>query len=260
MCREINNQPVCSCVSEMIGNPPNCRPECTTNSECPSNLACMNQKCRDPCVGACAPTAECKVVSHTTICICPNGLVGDPLVQCVHKQQDYPIQTSTPCSPSPCGIHARCREQKGVGACFCEADYVGDPYQGCRPECILSSDCPSHLACVSNKCKDPCPGTCAQNAFCQVINHVATCSCDIGYTGDAYRYCSIQRDERKISLNITLNHFIHVLLTKTHSNTHFIYLNQYFTCSFFHFTHMKSSHPTLPKSMLTITLWSKFKM
>jgi hypothetical protein len=103
----------------------------------------------------------------------------------------------TPCTPSPCGIHANCREQNGVGACFCDQDYVGDPYQGCRPECILNSDCPSNLACINNKCKDPCPGTCAQNAVCQVINHNAMCTCNVGYSGDGYRYCALQKDERK---------------------------------------------------------------
>ena len=257
ICREINEQAVCSCVSEMIGSPPNCRPECTSNSECSSNLACMNQKCQNPCVGACASSAECKVVSHTTICICPQGTTGDPLVQCVEKQQDYPIQTYTPCSPNPCGIHAFCREQNGAGACTCEQDYIGDPYQGCRPECILSSDCPSHLACINSKCKDPCPGTCAQNAFCQVVNHVATCSCDVGFTGDGYRYCQVQREERKNSQTIN---FIHnPLLTLLHSNTItniLIILNFHKILQIhfsFHF-HKLSSHSNIPKSMLTITL------
>lgn len=200
ICREVNNQATCSCASEMIGSPPNCRPECISNSECSSNLACMNNKCQNPCQGVCAINAECKVVSHTPMCACLNNLIGDPLVQCYEKQQDYPIQTSTPCSPSPCGANAKCREQNNAGACFCDPDYVGDPYQGCRPECILNSDCPSNLACLNNKCKDPCPGTCAQNAICQVINHNAMCTCNIGFSGDGYRYCSIQRDERKIPI------------------------------------------------------------
>lgn len=39
-------------------------------------------------------------------------------------------------------------------------------YEGCRPECVLSSDCPSDKACIRNKCKDPCPGVCGLNAEC----------------------------------------------------------------------------------------------
>lgn len=203
ICREINEQAACSCASEMIGSPPNCRPECTSNSECSSNLACINLKCQNPCntQNPCASSAECKVITHATVCFCSSGL-GDPLVQCLDKKEDYPVQTYAPCTPNPCGIHAICREQNGAGACQCEASYIGDPYQGCRPECILSSDCPSHLACINNKCQDPCPGTCSLNAYCQVINHVAKCYCNNGFTGDGYRYCNVQRDEQsKISLH-----------------------------------------------------------
>lgn len=199
ICREVNDQAICSCSPDMIGSPPNCRPECISNSDCASSLACINNKCKDPCIGVCAFNAECRVISHTPMCACSNGLVGDPLIQCFEKQQDYPIQTSTPCSPSPCSVHAHCREQNGAGACFCDSGYIGDPYQGCRPECILNSDCPSNLACLNSKCKDPCPGTCSQNSLCQVVNHNAMCSCLEGFTGDGYRYCNVQREESKIS-------------------------------------------------------------
>ena len=33
---------------------------------------------------------------------------------------------------------------------------------------FFSSDCPLSQACVQNKCKDPCPGTCGANAECKV--------------------------------------------------------------------------------------------
>ncbi|KAK1117044.1 hypothetical protein K0M31_017091 [Melipona bicolor] len=52
-----------------------------------------------------------------------------------------------PCQPSPCGANAICREQKGLSFCTCSPEYIGNPYEGCRPECTRSSDCPSHLAC-----------------------------------------------------------------------------------------------------------------
>lgn len=38
--------PACSCLQGYIGLPPACRPECTINTECPSELACINQKCK----------------------------------------------------------------------------------------------------------------------------------------------------------------------------------------------------------------------
>lgn len=52
-CRVVNDIAVCSCVDEYIGSPPNCRPECTVNSECPQNKACHKFKCANPCAGTC---------------------------------------------------------------------------------------------------------------------------------------------------------------------------------------------------------------
>lgn len=80
---------------------------------------------------------------------------------------------------------------------MCLPEYIGNPYEGCRPECVLNSDCPSNKACIKNKCQDPCPGTCGQNAACQVVNHLPTCTCRIGFTGDPFRLCSQIPKQRK---------------------------------------------------------------
>lgn len=110
------------------------------------------------------------------------------------------VEQSRPCVPSPCGANAECREQNGAGACTCLPEHFGNPYEGCRPECVLSSDCASNKACMSNKCRDPCPGTCGANADCQVIAHSPSCSCRPGYTGDPFRYCSPHIIERKFDI------------------------------------------------------------
>ena len=91
--------------------------------------------------------------------------------------------------PSPCGPNAVCRIQQNAGSCSCLSDYIGNPYEGCRPECILNSDCPSNLACIGSKCKDPCLGTCGQNANCYVLNHSPICLCLERYTGNPFIYC-----------------------------------------------------------------------
>lgn len=96
-----------------------------------------------------------------------------------------------PCSPSPCGSNAICTELNEAASCNCISNYIGNPYEGCRPECVLNSDCPSNQACVNSRCKDPCPGTCGMNAECLVINHLPTCSCNPQYTGDPFTYCRI---------------------------------------------------------------------
>jgi hypothetical protein len=213
-CREVGDSPSCSCLPGFVGSPPNCRPECVSNSECPSNLACINQKCKDPCPGTCGTNAECRVVSHTPMCVCAIGYTGDPFTQCYVKQADpIPVERPTPCIPSPCGSNAVCREQNGAGSCVCLPEYFGNPYEGCRPECVINSDCPSNRACIRNKCQDPCPGTCGQNADCQVINHVPSCNCRPGYTGDPFRYCNIYQERKKISICYT--HFY----TKPHTHT-----------------------------------------
>jgi len=85
-CKVQGNSPSCSCLPEFIGSPPNCKPECISNSECPIHLSCMNMKCKNPCIGACAPSAECKVISHTPRCSCPVGYIGNPLSECSPQQ------------------------------------------------------------------------------------------------------------------------------------------------------------------------------
>lgn len=186
-----------------MGAPPNCRPECVSNSECANHLACVNQKCRDPCPGTCGQNAQCRVISHTPNCICLPGYTGNPFTLCSVIPLPQPVENINPCSPSPCGANAQCRVQNNAGACLCLPEYIGNPYEGCRPECTLNSDCPSNKACINNKCKDPCPGTCAQNAYCQVINHLPTCTCNPGYTGDPFRYCNVIVQERKIDTDST---------------------------------------------------------
>lgn len=100
-----------------------------------------------------------------------------------------PPSKPDPCYPSPCGINARCRIDNKYAICECISEYHGNPYEGCRPECVGSSECPMNKACIRNKCQDPCPGTCGVEAFCSVSNHIPMCSCPSGTTGDAFRHC-----------------------------------------------------------------------
>lgn len=216
-CRVVGSQPACSCLPNYIGRAPNCRPECTTNSECANNLACQNEKCRDPCPGTCGQNAQCTVVNHNPICSCLPGYEGDPVTVCnlIPPSKDHSNKTlpcfmpsnyfflflltgtertppSSPCFPSPCGPNAECRERSGAGACICPPGYEGDPYdqkRGCRRECEVNDDCNLALACVSFKCVDPCPGTCGTFAECRVQNHIPSCSCPEGFTGDPFFQC-----------------------------------------------------------------------
>lgn len=102
-----------------------------------------------------------------------------------------PVEKANPCYPSPCGSNAHCRVVKSYALCECLPEYRGNPYESCRPECLVNSDCPMNKACIRNKCQDPCPGTCGLGAICSVSNHIPICSCPAGYSGDAFRQCSI---------------------------------------------------------------------
>lgn len=82
VCRNLNNSPVCSCLPNFEGAPPNCKPECAISQDCPSDKACINMKCVDPCPGSCGLNAECSVFNHLPACTCPQGLSGDPFTRC----------------------------------------------------------------------------------------------------------------------------------------------------------------------------------
>ena len=95
LCSAKNHRAVCSC-------PPGYRPdpdphirckqyECLTDPECPTTLACQNEKCADPC--KCARNADCSARNHRGICTCQPGYTGDPYgVACV-PSKNYSTQS-----------------------------------------------------------------------------------------------------------------------------------------------------------------------
>lgn len=98
---------------------------------------------------------------------------------------------SDPCVPSPCGSFSQCRDIGGVPACTCLINYIGQP-PNCRPECTINSECSSNMACINEKCRDPCPGSCGFGARCMVTNHIPICNCPEGYTGNPFENCNLQ--------------------------------------------------------------------
>ena len=73
-----NHRASCICPPDYRGNPYEfCRrPECITDPDCPTTLACRNEKCVDPC--ECARHAYCSARNHRGICTCEPGYTGDP--------------------------------------------------------------------------------------------------------------------------------------------------------------------------------------
>ena len=141
-------------------------------------------------------------------------LIHLQLIKCVlAKQNCYrvsqtegvvsePEPPKSPCSPNPCGANT---DHKVVGnncICTCLPGYQGDATRGCRPECVISSECGRDQACINLKCVDPCsPGLCARNADCVVTNHVPQCKCKTGFTGNPFEECVPEQPSKISSLS-----------------------------------------------------------
>lgn len=196
---------ICSCLPEYFGDAyTGCRPECVSNLDCANNKVCTQNKCTNPCPNICAQNALCEVINHIPMCRCPPGMSGNAFVQCQTVQSTYLLSmnnsfynhyfftkvpvTQNVCQPSPCGSNSICREINGQAVCACLAGYIDSP-PTCRPECVIDSECSQATACLNQKCKDPCPGTCGINAKCTTVNHNPICICLPRYTGDPFLRC-----------------------------------------------------------------------
>lgn len=112
ICTSVNNAPNCLCQPEFSGAPPNCRPECRINSECPNHLACMNKKCTDPCPGSCGINAMCQVAQHRPSCTCLEEYTGDPFTLCTmtSSKMKHSFQELNPSSRMIIGIRCFCKK------------------------------------------------------------------------------------------------------------------------------------------------------
>lgn len=214
LCHVRNHKAVCSCPTGYIGSPftqcsraqePLPRPECTVDSECSDDKACYNQRCENSCLnsrGVCANNAECRVIRHRPTCSCRPGFTGNAQINCYEigcrsDSECPPTQACVnrecmdPCRYTQCGRNAMCQSDfNHKTRCHCFDGYKGNPMISCeRPECTRTDDCPYHLSCVNEKCVDPC--NCAPSAQCTVRNHIPTCQCPTGYTGNPQQSCSI---------------------------------------------------------------------
>lgn len=96
-CSAQNHRAICSCPIDMIGDPftncykePMSKVECTHDSDCSVDTACINKRCQNPCAESnpCAHNAECRISYHRPLCYCPPGWGGDPQRMC-YKRNNY---------------------------------------------------------------------------------------------------------------------------------------------------------------------------
>ena len=196
--RQVGDECQCTCPPGLFGDPyRECKPECVINSDCPNDKACRNYHCYNPCDGTCGQNAQCEVRNHSPLCSCLPGYIGNALIECHLPPPPDPVVVD-PCEPNPCGQNAIARPSGDRCLCTCPPGLQGDPFVICKPECTVDSDCPNTLACISQKCKDPCvyDNQCGINAICQVNNHRSNCICPPGYEGNAYQICTPIRERK----------------------------------------------------------------
>jgi hypothetical protein len=159
-CRGENHRASCRCSPGYVGNAELLceRPECSSDYDCPSSLACRGSRCIEPCAAdsPCARNAICRVANHVAICRCPEAEpLGDPYSFCKRK----PVETTG------------------------------------RPECAKDAECPSRLACLDGSCQEPCAiiRPCFEGARCSVLDTVPVrtmvCTCPSGWITDSEGIC-----------------------------------------------------------------------
>lgn len=173
--------------------------ECFSDLNCPSEKACIQGICSDPCSmrGACGENALCKTVLHRPRCSCPNCYVGRPNVECKPDPKCDQITTSPrpadttilslcqssadcpeslqcdrsgqcidPCTNPTylCEENKKCETRRHKPVCVCKSGFVVNEYGEltCAPdkrECSRDDECASNMACIDLKCKNPCVTT-----------------------------------------------------------------------------------------------------
>ncbi|KAJ8954751.1 hypothetical protein NQ318_011446 [Aromia moschata] len=207
------HQPKCRCPAGTSGNPyvqcigllppPEPEPSCRSDSDCPSQQACINLYCVNPCASGhvCTQDQECRVLDtlplRTVMCQCPADTVVDASGRCVQIKIRPECQVDADCSDKDkcirgscieackvdnCGVNALCNSFNHLAVCSC-AYWI-------QRKCS-HSDCTYDKACRGGYCVNPCreDKPCANNAFCSVNNHAPVCKCPAGYVGNPQIEC-----------------------------------------------------------------------
>ena len=143
--------------------------------ECPTTLACRNEKCVDPC--ECARHAYCQARNHRGICTCEPGYTGDPYgIACTESKLQHIL------------LVEKCYFSQSLFNPFTVPKII-------EPDCTTDSQCDSQLACIDEECKNPCQAIdpCARDANCRVHDtlplRTMSCICRPGFTGNGFVRC-----------------------------------------------------------------------
>lgn len=230
LCQPVMHKPRCSCPECHTGTPEiSCRPDpkceerpelpsvpipCSSNSDCPSTMACFTDNCRNPCLMStlkCDVNKKCEVRNHKPMCVCKNGFsvsesgelscAPDNLEcsfddQCSSNLACIKGKCESPCSSLLCPVEKVCEVINHRPICLCTKD--------CNPSlsiCLRDNGCPPQQACSNYRCVDPCQNTtCPQDAPCFVEDHKPVCKfCPAGFSTDP-KYGCLKGKSPKVKL------------------------------------------------------------
>jgi hypothetical protein len=154
--------------------------------------------CKDVCATSeCAGTAECRVSNHRPVCFCPQGLQGNPKVECrkVECARNRDCETAKSyvegscvnlcLLPNACGVNAQCKSVRHRKQCACPQNFIGNPNDECVPdknEC-LGNPCGANAICqVELSIMMQCPN----HPYPQDLVGGYDCQCQAGCTGDPF--------------------------------------------------------------------------
>lgn len=146
-CQVRNHKPMCVCKYGFVVNEIGeltCAPDtltCSRDFDCPSNAACVNGKCQNPCnvrnKRPCPADKTCDVLDHRPVCICTKNC-NPSLSICLRDSGCSPdlacrnYRCVDPCRNSTCPADAPCYVEEHKPICkFCPPGFVPDTKYGC---------------------------------------------------------------------------------------------------------------------------------
>lgn len=190
-CNVRNHVTVCQCPRGFTGDPfVSCVPSASSNV--------VSRQTSDFCNPTpCGANTKCRVENNRAVCSCLDGWMGNPIQGCRREcESDSECDANRACTNfrcqdpcGSCGTYADCNIRNHRAICSCPANFLGDPFTRCYPECTQHEECPQSQACFNLKCVNPCTDACGIGAECRVENHKAICSCPKGYTGHPFDRC-----------------------------------------------------------------------
>lgn len=161
--------PQCRCDIGYTGNGriqclPLPEPECVEDSNCPSKMVCMDEKCINPCV-VLQPCTKPGLNSFSYVSWMNQlniiGFFSVDLATC-DVADTFPIR------------RILCQCPNGF---YTNEDNICLELSPIIVGCTSNDDCGDPEACINAMCKDPC--ACGPNAECTVENHHPVCTCKV---------------------------------------------------------------------------------